>query len=136
MSFRLSRLPEADGDKENEGDGDGDLWTGDDGANVSPPPLLNKTGSGPLWPTSEAKQARRQVSIKQRHESKSTNDVRSFGHDVKAKHQLLVLTKAECVAELALFLPTLSHTADALAAGADLEHREVGHFQIGSFFFC
>ena len=132
MSFRLSRLPEPQADKEND---DSDLWMGDDGANLSPPPHLNKTGSGPLWPTSEAKKARRHASIKQRHESKSTNDVRSFGHDVKAKHQLLVLTKAECVAELALFLPTLSHTADALAAGADLEHREVGHFQIGSFFF-
>jgi hypothetical protein len=134
MSFRLARLSERDMETDND-DENVDVQLG---SGVSPPrPPLNKTGSGPLLhPTSEAKKARRSVSIKQRHESKSTNDVRSVLHDAKSKHALLVQTKAECVAELALFLPTLSATADALATAELHRYHEVRarDFQKKSFF--
>jgi hypothetical protein len=93
----------------------------------SPPPNMSKTNSA-TW-TTESKAAKlRTHSFKLRHESKSTNDVRNFGADVKAKHQMLVRTKAECVGELTQFLPTLTATADSLAQGIELQHCEVRPF--------
>jgi hypothetical protein len=129
MSFRLARLSDRDmrsnkdenDEKENvDADIDDDLQFG------SPPSraTLSKTGSGPLlYPTSEAKKARRSFTVKERHESKSTNDINA--NDAKSKHSLLVQTKAECVAELALFLPTLSATADSLASAELQRYHEV-----------
>jgi hypothetical protein len=99
---------------------------------------MSKTNSATWTTESKSNKLRGTHSFKLRHESKSTNDVRSFGSDVKAKHQMLVHTKAECVGELTAFLPTLTATADSLAQGIDLQHSEVNCFVfyfLNFFFF-